>query len=94
MLCLQEAMKNAVRFAMTDDAMEVRVRVAGQAIEVTVKDSGVGFDPVPDVRLLTQAECDAPNGRGLHLIACLSDELRVRNRGGAEVSFVKRLALR
>lgn len=88
---MQEALKNAVRFAGSPEVIELDLRLSRCAIEVTVKDAGVGFDPVPDVGELTAPDCDALSGRGLHIIACLNDELELSNDGGARVRLVKHL---
>ncbi len=88
-LAIQEAMTNAVRHSKACEDLEVSVRRDGPHLVAEVRDHGVGFD----VDAFDSHCCpavDEPGGRGLYLMAHLSDELELVCRDGLEVRIVKR----
>ena len=94
-LCLQEALKNAVRFAKPPAPISIRVSLAERAVTCSVRDHGAGLD-VPALRVVTPIPPDplAESGRGFLIMTSLMDELEVRNHGGLEVRMRKRLPRR
>jgi serine/threonine-protein kinase RsbW len=92
-LCIQEALKNAIGHSGTAEHAEVHVSVKEQTVRATVRDSGVGFgglsvaDPSSFKR---QPDPLSESGRGMFLIATLMDEIRLCSNDGAEVQMVKR----
>jgi anti-sigma regulatory factor (Ser/Thr protein kinase) len=94
-LCLQEAMKNAVRFAVTGEHFHVIVQVSDHRIDVTVRDHGPGFSMLRgSIRPGARGHTDpyAESGRGLFLMGRLMDELELAGTDGATVRMVKRLS--
>jgi serine/threonine-protein kinase RsbW len=92
-LCLQEALKNAVRYAGTTDDIEIRIAHEGDTISLVVRDHGRGFDSAlldspPQPR---PPDPLAESGRGLYLMRQLMDEVRLASDCGAEVFMVKGL---
>ena len=43
-LCLQEALKNAMRFSHSSPGVNVRVRITAEGVTLLVRDYGVGLD--------------------------------------------------
>jgi anti-sigma regulatory factor (Ser/Thr protein kinase) len=93
LLCLQEAMKNAVRFSGSRKAVEVRVRVLDHRVSVVVRDYGVGIGASAMRTMESHGRPDAlsDRGRGLYLMAQLMDELELISEKGIEVRMVKRV---
>ena len=90
-LCVQEAMKNSIRFSASKDSIEVDVALLDHVVEARVRDFGAGFDVAPDVKALRLADPLSQSGRGLFLIRTLSDELKFVVDGGVEILIVKKL---
>ncbi|MFF8269857.1 ATP-binding protein [Streptomyces sp. NPDC016562] len=98
-VALSEACANAVEHGggggIPDGAEEYRVTayLDGDRCRIEVTDSGPGFPPSTVAR---RRPALAEHGRGLDLIAELSDHVRLRNRPGrgAVVSFDKMLKWR
>ncbi|MCM9080522.1 ATP-binding protein [Streptomyces spororaveus] len=98
-VALSEACANAVEHGgggeIPDDAeaYHVTAYLDGDCCHIEVTDSGPGFPPATVARRRPSL---AEHGRGLHLIAELSDHVRFRNRPGrgAVVSFDKMLKWR
>ncbi|MFD3325242.1 ATP-binding protein [Streptomyces sp. NPDC058701] len=99
-LALSEACANAVEHGgcggPPDDgagAYDVTAYLDGDCCRIEVTDSGPGF---PAATVARRRPSLAEHGRGLHLIAELSDHVRFRNRPGrgAVVSFDKMLKWR
>lgn len=99
-LALSEACANAVEHGgcggLPDDgagAYDVTAYLDGDCCRIEVTDSGPGF---PAATVARRRPSLAEHGRGLHLIAELSDHARFRNRPGrgAVVSFDKMLKWR
>jgi len=87
--CIQEASKNALRFAATPCGVRVSVTVGSDDILVTVRDYGSGLD----LERLTDPPPDplSESGRGLFLLRTLMDEVEFRIEEGTEVRLRKRL---
>lgn len=83
-LCLEEACKNAIRFSGSERDIDVTVAVGQRAVDLVVRDHGVGFEPrdvdpdMPPDPLETQ-------GRGLFLLHRLMDDVRIARDQGAVV---------
>lgn len=95
LLCLQEAMKNAVRFSDSMEDIGVRVRLFDHSVQLVVRDHGRGFDhgsPPPHRTTIEPPDPLADSGRGLFLIAQLMDEFALVSDDGAEVRMLKRLS--
>ena len=90
--CVQEAAKNALRFAATPCGVHVSVTVDAGEILVTVRDHGAGLDP----GRLSDPPPDplSESVRGLFLLRTLMDEVEFRIQGGTEVKLHKRLPRR
>jgi serine/threonine-protein kinase RsbW len=86
--CLQEAAKNALRFAASPLGVQISVTVGSAEVTVTVRDHGPGLD-------LTGRENPRPDplsesGRGLFLLQALMDEVEFHVEDGTEVRLRKR----
>lgn len=86
--CVQEASKNAVRFAGTSCGVNISVAVDAAEVLVTVRDHGAGLD----LELLSDVPPDpfSESGRGLFLLQTLMDEVEFRVEEGTEVRLRKR----
>ena len=91
-LALREALNNAVVHGNAMNAhklVQVRCRCELESgVHITVTDYGEGFDPseLPDP--FTAERLMAENGRGIHLMKSLMDEVSFK-RGGSEVHMRK-----
>lgn len=100
-VALSEACANAVEHGVGERSDEfcVTAYLDGDQCRIEVEDTGPGFSRA--VRRAPRggvADCsadpDAEAGRGLYMIECLADSVRVGNRpgrGGAVISFAKTL---
>ena len=88
-LAVDEAMTNAVRHSGARDNLQVSLWFEGRDLRILVKDEGHGFavDSFDPERL---PEVLAPGGRGLFLIAQVTDDLELVTRHGLEVRMLKR----
>ena len=93
-LALTEACSNSVRHAYEEGregVVEVSYRLAGDRIEVEVRDDGAGFDP----SVLEGAEQELDEGGlGIAIIRAVTDELDIGpnpNGGGSRLRFAKYL---
>ena len=93
-LCVQEAMKNSIRFSASKESIEVDVALLDHVVEARVRDFGTGFEVVPDVQALRLADPLSLSGRGLYLMRTLSDEFELVAEDGVEVRVVKKLGAR
>ena len=92
-LALSEACTNVVDHADAGDQYEVRLQVGDERCEISVANTGAGFDAdglrgvVPD----TSSE----RGRGVHIMDALMDQVRFVSEpeSGSIVHLVKRLDL-
>ena len=90
-VALTEACTNVVAHARNSDQYDVTVRIADGLCVIEVTDTGAGFAPAAGPPgLPAQA---AESGRGLYVIAALSDRFEVISQPGrgATVRFAKRL---
>ena len=87
-LTLEEACKNAIRFSGSDRAIEVTVVVDPREVRLVIRDHGVGFKP-RKVDLSRPPDLSDSQGRGLFLIHCLMDDVRVACDQGAIVTARK-----
>ncbi len=91
-LAIEEACTNAIRHSGSTKDIDVQLHFSGDELRVSIKDEGRGFDVESfDSHQLPDPLLD--HGRGLYLISCLCDELRLHRGGGLEVRMVKRDAL-
>jgi anti-sigma regulatory factor (Ser/Thr protein kinase) len=90
-LCVQEALKNAVRFARTDTSLTIVIDPA--CVTCLVRDRGPGL-PMAARRLVPPIGPDPleVSGRGFLIMTSLMDDLDVRSDGGLEVRMRKRLS--
>lgn len=81
LLALGEAIANAIAHAATSEAIEVDVRIDGDAIVATIRDRGRGFTAPPSGPLpLPSAFAEA--GRGFAIMQRCSDFLEIRSELG------------
>ena len=91
-LSLQEACKNAIRFAHSKRDIDVTVAVGADAIQLVVHDHGAGFHPSARTRTpATPPDPLAQHGRGLFLIGALMDDVQIVRDHGAVVIMRRRL---
>ena len=90
-LCLEEACKNAIRFSGSDRDIDVTVAVSGHDIDLVVRDHGVGFEPRAVDPAVPPDPLDS-QGRGLFLLNCLMDDVRIARDRGAVVRARKAVA--
>jgi anti-sigma regulatory factor (Ser/Thr protein kinase) len=90
-LCTQEALKNAVRFARTE--ISVSVEINPTFVTCLVRDRGPGL-PMTARRLVPPIGPDPleVSGRGFLIMTSLMDDLHVDSDGGLEVRMRKRLS--
>lgn len=91
-VALSEACGNVVRHAAESDNYEVTVGIEGDVCVINVVDSGGGFDET-SLRA-TVAHPTAEQGRGLHLIHALTENVRMDShpRRGMIMHFEKKLS--
>jgi anti-sigma regulatory factor (Ser/Thr protein kinase) len=97
LVCVQEALKNSIRFSGSSAPVELDLLVSDHAIRAAVRDRGKGFRPnLPDdlAPLRGQPDPLPTSRRGLFLISSLTDELELISDGGAHSCMVKRLPSR
>jgi serine/threonine-protein kinase RsbW len=95
-LAVREAVANAIKHGNGGDPnkqVEVEVRLAGQDVEVAVRDEGEGFDPGSVADPLAPENLLRPGGRGIFYMRSLMDgvEYRFGANGGTEVILRKRI---
>lgn len=90
-LALSEACTNVIRHAASSEDYEVRVGVDERRCVIEVIDDGPGLD-ISSTETTMASPFDE-YGRGLRIIALVSDEVEVRRRRphGTLLRFVKRL---
>jgi anti-sigma regulatory factor (Ser/Thr protein kinase) len=87
-LSLEEACKNAIRFSGSQRDIDVTVAVRPREVRLVIRDHGVGFK-APDVDISKTPDLSDPRGRGLFLIHCLMDDVRIACDDGAIVTARK-----
>jgi serine/threonine-protein kinase RsbW len=92
-VALSEACTNVVRHARGSDLYEISVELTDRQCVIDVVDAGGGFDPALSVG---SPPGDAEAGRGLHLIAAISDRFHLDTAPGraTTVRFAKRVTFR
>ncbi|MEA2686608.1 MAG: serine/threonine-protein kinase RsbW [Actinomycetota bacterium] len=90
-LALTEACSNVVKHSGVEDEYAVRLVVSDHRCEISVIDTGHGFDSSALARGMAPAT--AEEGRGLALLAALVDRVRFESRpeDGTVVHLVKEL---
>jgi serine/threonine-protein kinase RsbW len=90
-LALTEACTNVVKHSGVDDEYEVHLVVADDVCEISVVDTGRGFDS--SALDTGMAPATAEQGRGLALLSALVDGVRFESRpeDGTVVHLVKQL---
>jgi serine/threonine-protein kinase RsbW len=94
-VAVTEACTNVLKHATeTDDKYEVDVRTMGQRCEISVRDTGRGFDPAGLDSAASSTSDES--GRGIHLMRVLVDRLQFTSPDGSgtRVRLEKSLALR
>lgn len=93
-IAITEACTNVLEHSLEDDEYEVTARINEKAAEITVTDTGHGFD----AESLGRAEADvsAESGRGIQLMRALVDMVAFESQpeSGTIVHLHKRLHLR
>jgi serine/threonine-protein kinase RsbW len=91
-LAITEACTNSILHGYpngTAGQLVVRLRSAGDAIEVEVEDNGIGFDPSTTD---ANPRRDDGQGMGLMIIRSLMDSIEIESdETGSRISFAKRL---
>lgn len=87
--CVQEASKNALRFAATPHGVQITVMVGRNEVLVTVRDHGAGLGLKPVGNLPPDPWSES--GRGLFLLGALMDRVEFGFEGGTEVRLHKSL---
>jgi anti-sigma regulatory factor (Ser/Thr protein kinase) len=90
-LSLEEACKNAIRFSGSDCAIDVTVAMHADEVRLVIRDHGVGFEP-RHIDVSRPPDPLDPQGRGLFLMSCLMDDVRIDCDQGAIVSASKTVA--
>jgi anti-sigma regulatory factor (Ser/Thr protein kinase) len=90
-LSLEEACKNAIRFSGSNCPINVTVAADATDVGLEVRDHGIGFEPRPIDPALPPDPLEI-QGRGLFLMACLMDDVRVAYDRGTVVTMRKAMA--
>lgn len=90
-LTLEEACKNAIRFSGSSRTIDVRVALDASAVRLVVRDHGLGFEP-RKVDPSRPPDPMDPQGRGLFLMTCVMDDVRIDSDHGAIVTARKVVA--
>ena len=90
-LCVHEAVSNAIVHGNQEDEqlqVEVSLTSHGGALRVTVRNEGPGFDSEAVMQALRD-DGEQPRGRGMRIIASLSNDVTWSDHG-RELTFVAR----
>lgn len=89
-IAVTEACANVVRHADGAETFEVSLDVGEDRCTIDVRDDGPGFDP----DAVATPEAGRENGRGLHLIRALAENVRMHSapRQGSLIHFEKSFA--
>jgi serine/threonine-protein kinase RsbW len=90
-LALSEACTNVIEHAAASDDYEVRLRVQGDWCEISVMNSGGGFDAAALAGVMPDES--SPRGRGVAIMHAVMDHVSLRSepQSGTIVHFVKNL---
>ena len=96
-LVLEELFVNALRHGGCEgleDAVRIRLREEGGAVQVEFSDRGAAFDPTgePAPELATPLEQRAPGGLGIHLVRQLAQDFSYRRESGWNMVTLRRKA--
>lgn len=95
---LHNLISNALKFTPEGGRVEVACAVQGDALEVSVTDSGCGIAPERQARIFDLGETDGGYGYGLSIVreyaAMLGGSVSVQSAPGAGSRFVLRLPVR
>jgi serine phosphatase RsbU (regulator of sigma subunit)/PAS domain-containing protein len=92
-LCIEEAATNAIRHSGSSEPIDIQVGFEGDDLIAKVRDKGCGFD-VDAFDPEGRPDLFAIGGRGLFLIAALTDEMKLHRNGGVDVHMVYRAVAR
>ncbi len=92
-LCIEEAATNAIRHSGSAEPIEIDLGFESDDLVAKVKDEGRGFD-VEAFDPERQPDLLSTGGRGLFLIASLTDEMGLHRNGGLEVRMVRKAVVR
>ena len=92
-LCIEEAATNAIRHSGADSDIDISLEFEGEYLVALVRDGGQGFD-IADFRPQRMPDPTKDHGRGLFIIAALTDSLELRTDGGLEVRMVRKTSPR
>ena len=87
--CVQEAAKNALRFAQSPDGVRIVVTASQSEVVISVRDHGTGLDLARLDDRMPDPLCES--GRGLSLLVALMDKVEFRIERGTEVRLHKAL---
>jgi anti-sigma regulatory factor (Ser/Thr protein kinase) len=92
-LVLEELLVNAVkhgRCTPRGNAIEIRLRMSGDRVQIAFSDSGIPFNPLatPPPNVAERVECRPIGGLGIHLVRSLMPEIRYERRGGRNYLFL------
>lgn len=96
-LVLEELFTNTVRHGGLRDqpnAARIRMRAAGQDVEVEYRDRGVAFNPLeaPEPDIHAPLSERRPGGLGIHLVRQIMQDVRYRRADGEnELTMVRRM---
>ncbi len=91
-LAIEEAATNAIRHSGSDADIEIRLAFRGANLHAAVRDKGRAFD-VESFDPHRRPDPLLDHGRGLYIMARLSDEMKLGLDGGLEVRLIKRAVL-
>lgn len=87
--CVQEAAKNALRFAQSPDGVRIVATASQSEVVISVRDHGTGLDLARLDDRMPDPLCES--GRGLSLLVALMDKVEFRIERGTEVRLHKAL---
>jgi serine/threonine-protein kinase RsbW len=96
-VAVRESVVNAIKHGNVNDA-ERRVTVTFTlhvaALEVTVQDEGLGFDPAAVANPVAEENLLKPDGRGIFFMRSFMDDVRYTfpKKGGTVVTMLKKVA--
>lgn len=95
---LLNLLANALRFTPVGGAIRVELKALGDAVELTVSDTGAGIPPERQPWVFLRGETDGGHGHGLpiarRLARRMGGELSLRSASGLGSAFTLRLPVR